>query len=532
MGGDYAFSLPTGSTLKFLAPASLGGSDSNDGLAPTVGGGHGPWFTPNHPMKCGEVILAAPGTYGTYPNASFFGTHGTVSNCPSTTGGIDGTGGVWFAVVLCAGSDIGSTNGCVIPGIGNTDGYGSVQLDEGQSNWAYSGFYFNTGCVNTSVPGTCSRSFQSRFCNPGSKNHHIALINSITTNSQQGWAFNGCGTITTPDHFTDYAASVGVITHNSAQNGDYQGSICVGSIDFVELGDWDTNPGTHAYIFNNYGINNQSPACGNLYDGHAFYIDTPDAHGFSQTAVIANNIGYMSTRACIAMTYYGYGATTLTFKLYNNTCYHNGVGSNNTDWPGINANTGNNVTLWTVLITNNISYEDANLPGGGMNFAAGSWYAISFPSSVFGSTGNENIFKSIATHCVYGSCDAGFNVAFNNQALPTMANFFVNPSFTNTADLLANRTGVPNCTGFENTTACLGWNARTSTLTTPSVISDLTANCAQCTGKGFQRPSTTCAPNPDYPVWLKGVNYLKASGFTAGATITEKTGLTTKPCGM
>jgi hypothetical protein len=123
---------------------------------------------------------------------------------------------------------------------------------------------------------------------------------------------------------------------------------------------------------------------------------------------------------------------------------------------------------------------------------------------------------------------------FNDQLVPSGANFYAtNPSFTNTTDLLANRMGVPNCAGFENTTQCMGWDARTGTLTTPSVISDLTASCTQCTGKGFQRPSVTCAPNADYPTWLKGIVYLHAvNGFVAGTPIVQRVGLVTKPCGL
>ena len=111
---------------------------------------------------------------------------------------------------------------------------------------------------------------------------------------------------------------------------------------------------------------------------------------------------------------------------------------------------------------------------------------------------------------------------FNNTRLPTGTNFFVNPSFTNTTDLLANQMGVPNCAGFTNTTQCMGWNAETRALTTPSVISDLTAGCGNCAGRGFQRPSVTCDVNADYPVWLKGINYLHATnGWVADTDNTE-----------
>ena len=51
-------------------------------------------------------------------------------------------------------------------------------------------------------------------------------------------------------------------------------------------------------------------------------------------------------------------------------------------------------------------------------------------------------------------------------------------------------------------------------------------------GKGYQAPSATCAPDSFYPTWLKGIVYLTASGFVNGATITENSGLISKPCNM
>ncbi len=88
--------------------------------------------------------------------------------------------------------------------------------------------------------------------------------------------------------------------------------------------------------------------------------------------------------------------------------------------------------------------------------------------------------------------------------------------------------GAPNCTGFAMVTQCMGWKAATSTLTTPSVISDLVPTNPDAIGKGYQLPSTTCAANSDYPTWLKGVVVLQWNG----TSITENAGLVSKPCGM
>src|SRR5262249_45962368 len=72
------------------------------------------------------------------------------------------------------------------------------------------------------------------------------------------------------------------------------------------------------------------------------------------------------------------------------------------------------------------------------------------------------------------------------------SNATTSPAFTNTSDLLSNRNGAPNCTGFITTTACMGWNANTQTLTNPSTIYDLMPQAAGASSKGYQKPSTTC----------------------------------------
>jgi hypothetical protein len=65
----------------------------------------GAWATPHHNVNCGDVIIALAGSY-----TKSFGINnwGAVSNCPSTSGGIDGAAGIYFAIVLCAGPYITS----------------------------------------------------------------------------------------------------------------------------------------------------------------------------------------------------------------------------------------------------------------------------------------------------------------------------------------------------------------------------------------------------------------------------------------
>ena len=157
-----------------------------------------------------------------------------------------------------------------------------------------------------------------------------------------------------------------------------------------------------------------------------------------------------------------------------------------------------------------------------------------------GVSGSQNITRASLSSCPAPYCsnsygDTTYSVETWGAESTIGTNTYENPAFTNTADLLANQLGVPNCSSFVNTTDCMGWNANTSTLRTPSIISDLIATAvgsspyySATAGKGYQLPSTTCAPNADYPTWLKGIVYLQWSG----TSLTENSGLVTKPCNM
>ena len=48
---------PAWATTYFLAPASGGGNDSNNGTSAST-----PWLSPNHAVNCGDVITAAAST--------------------------------------------------------------------------------------------------------------------------------------------------------------------------------------------------------------------------------------------------------------------------------------------------------------------------------------------------------------------------------------------------------------------------------------------------------------------------------------
>ena len=135
------------------------GSDRNSGTSPRTA-----WATPRHAVECGDVIIAAAGSYA----RNQFGTNswGEVSNCPSTRGGIDGRGGVYFAALLCAGPDITS---CSVDG----GRYEAVRVDA--SNWAIEGFIATQASTGNSACFSATSETNATL-------HHIAFINDIAIN--------------------------------------------------------------------------------------------------------------------------------------------------------------------------------------------------------------------------------------------------------------------------------------------------------------------------------------------------------------
>ena len=491
-GGNVAF---TALHTYYMSPT---GSDSNNGTSPST-----PWATPNHSVNCGDVIIAAAGSY---PDLHSFGT---VSNCPSTSGGIDGTGGIYFATLLCGAASVGD---CYITTKTNTTGdTHAMYLGD---NWAVEGWY-----VNTSGFG---RAFESYGCQTtGSANHHVAVINDISANNLEAFDTNDCGNASAKS--TDYAAVVGTIAQNSAQDG-----ICLAAIDIVGPGTYDTAAGTHFFIYGNFSYAHLNH-CGSDVEDYMF--DTWDFHNVNNQGIIANNIGFDSSRMCIQMFWQANNANTPRIKIYNNTCFQNNVstGGENLDAEiNIATNQSSSTNLpWVITVQNNIAYQPLTISSGSGHVAA---FAIYNNSGSFtnGASGTQNVFSANNGSCTARFCNSTFDAESFGTSAELGTNTYTNPAFTNTTDLLANRVGVPNCSGFATTTACMGWNANTSKLTTPSVISDLTPNAIGTSGKGYQKPSTTCAANADYPNWLKGVVYLHWNG----SALSENSDLVTKPCNM
>ena len=315
--------------------------------------------------------------------------------------------------------------------------------------------------------------------------------------------------------------------------------ICLGAIDAVGPAPVDSKAGTHIFFYSNFAVANiNNPSC-HASDGEGIMFDSWDVHGFTGQGVIQNNIVYDSSWVGLQIFQQKYHSSSPQMYILNNTFFDNNVCpyADHGNSGEINLQINGNFP-WTITLQNNIAktnrvHTSYGTEPGCAGTSTGYAYAAMLSGGsavklVVGGTGNQNIFSGEATGCGGNACDSGKNIVTYANGLYLGVNTYENPGFANTTDLLANHVGVPNCTGFVTTTACMGWNANTSTLTTPSVISDLVPTASGTAGKGYQLPSTTCAPNSLYPTWLKGVVYLHWNG----STLSENSDLSTKPCNM
>jgi hypothetical protein len=577
---------PTNSTFTalhtyYIAPttASPAGNDSNSGTSAS------PWATPHHTgLVCGDVILAATGNYGTFDGLSYWGTP---TGCPSTSGGIDGTGGIYFVTILCTGT-LGSCT---------TNQMTGVAFNITANNWAVEGWSVNSS--------DSDRAYQGYGCNtasagPNTMLHHIAFINDISADNYQAFDTDDCGdnygSVTVPSPAgVDYSAVVGMIAQNSAQENS---SVCIAAIDMVGPGVLDNNAGTHLFVYGNFSYANANPNCTGRYDTEDYMADSWEAHDFVATGVYANNIGYLADRYGFQWTGTGVSSQSPTVKVYNNTLFEDDVNTGADNLDG-DINIGGTVTIYAAItIQNNLvrqplpysaaytsftgyvtpnsgystltvtSVQSGSISGGyvlnggtnlgklsngGTGTGGTGTYFLSIQETVApvsgltahsavaafvldttanaitnGGSGQQNFFLANNTVCNATFCNSTYDAQTYGASTTLGTNTYTDPAFVNTTDLLANQVGVPNCSGFVTTTACMGWNANTSTLTTPSVISDLVPTASGTTGKGYQLPSTTCTANADYPTWLKGIVYLHWNG----SSITENKDLVTEPCGM
>jgi hypothetical protein len=359
----------------YISPA---GNDSNSGQDAAH-----PWASPKHTVKCGDTISIAAGTYRNYFGS---GQWGTVNNCPSA-------GGVYFAILICAGPYVSSCN------MGNTN---PVLIDK--SNWALEGV---TGCFNVSPKsGTL---------------HHVALINDVASGCSTGGFETYGGSAS-----ADYVAYVGDIAWNSAQGSGY----CYSGMSVYEPNNWDTNPGTHVFIAGNFSWSNIDGAgCygGANSDGEGIILDdfghTQDTDiPFTGQAVVEQNL-FLGNGGQGMHVFHNTSAKIFEF---NNTAYGNAQSTvNPATWL---SDADDMFGSGPMTVTNNImqsTLQHSANPG-----ANGNVYAFGvFQSSNL--TLDGNYIFGVAGRNLAIVFSPGFSVGTNTYATPN----FVNPTIP----------GAPSC---------------------------------------------------------------------------------------
>src|ERR1700691_1220698 len=211
------FTAPAWATTFFLAPASGGGNDSNNGTSAST-----PWLSPNHPVNCGDVITAAPST--AYSASNFgAGKWGAVT-CPS------GNNVAWL---ICATFDACKISASGTQGMRVTANYWGVQ------GWEVTATGSNGSCF-LAAPQSSSTI------------HHIIFANNIAN----GCTSNGFNNLNVGSASVDYIVIIGNIAYNAASGTGE----CFSGISIYQPQNSDTAAGTHIYVASNFSFRNMEPS--------------------------------------------------------------------------------------------------------------------------------------------------------------------------------------------------------------------------------------------------------------------------------
>jgi hypothetical protein len=497
-----AIAAPVPFSALHLYYISTTGDDRNSGRTPATA-----WRTPRHAVSCGDVILVEPGTYdGTW---SVFGADswGQVSDCPSRSGGIDGKGGIYFAVLLCAGPSLAS---CTV-----TSGNGpDFRVD--QSNWAVEGFSMTqSGGGDVGANGCAAATSESV-----TTRHHIAFINDVAANCN----FSGFGSYSwTSLGGVDQFAVVGAITYNDAASLN-AGGLCTSGISVIPVGGPDQSAGTHVFIAGNFGYRNiNAPSgAGCNTDGEGLVFDSWACTKYAYQAVAEQNVWWGNGSAGFEIfPNCPNNGDTARIYAFENTSYGNQRDPKRkgsaadlmlnqlapTPEGGGRYDVFENIFVTTEATSGDNSSTSVYAAGIAINNSNVSLIDVSrnyiwqsAPGSVT-TEGAPNTDVWVAGEHITASFPFGSNV-------------YSDPFFANAGNLVKES---PDCANYTNTTSCMNEKYH--------VARDLTPIAA--VGYGYAAPGP-CESDPYFPIWLKGVVFLRWTG----SRLTENSGLITKPCDL
>lgn len=444
----------------YIAPASGGGSDRNDGLTAST-----PWLTPNHSLDCGDLILAAAGDY----DAQYFnvGSWGSVS-CPKSNN---------VAWLKCAKFD-----SCHISTSTLSAG---IWID--RSFWGVQGWEVTTQ-KNGGLEPSCF--VVSPNWNNPVEVHHVILADNIA---------NGCqgGGISITNHpglmiGVDYLAIIGNIAYNATQGS----SECFAGISIYAPIQSDSVPGTHIYLAGNFAWNNWNPdtcAGGPATDGEGIILDEIDASNqslptpYAAQIVADNNILIANGGPGLQIDHNNVGSGPWA-TIYSR---HNTMWGNNHDLTVAGYGHGE----WLIGEVNNthstFDLGVTNIAKGGSGSPVYAFFVIDSP------TGTDSVSQS------WGYSASGTNA----DALVSPGFSFGSSNTFGTAPDLKDRVipPAPSCSAYATVAGCMA-----------TVINDFTPDNTAAKDFGYQVPGTTAVSDPLFPKWLCGVTHIPGRLVTMG----------------
>lgn len=441
-------------TTYYIAPESGGGNDSHDGLSADT-----PWLTPNHAVNCGDVLIAAPGTY---ESSNFYnGQWGTVT-CPSRNN---------VAWVKCA-----TAFACSITDSSESDMFIS------SSFWGVQGFVFSTtggstSCVSIAPPYST-----------GAQIDHIIVANNIVGPCTFDGISTNNGYGTTPTTGVDYVAYIGNIVYNTGGN---SGS-CAAGLSFYSPVASDSAAGTHDYMAGNFAWGNTS----NCGDGEGIIFDTidgveagwPTSATYSQQMAAEDNLTVFNHGPGIQvdLNMNGKGPWAPIYFEHNTSAY-NCQGPSDADYCA-------NIVLGTT-VTANASY---NLVVAPTQFAFGGSSVTEYGSAAMYAPGTTNHISNEFAYSAYGT---GVGSVGSPEFVAGSGNLTsTNPGLANPKS-----PGTPSCGSYATTAACMA-----------TVIANFTASNATAKSYGYQPPSSTPVADPLFPQWLCSASNLPSGLITMG----------------
>jgi hypothetical protein len=379
---------PAWATTYFLAPASGGGNDSNNGTSAST-----PWLSPNHPVNCGDTITATPSA--TYSASNFgAGKWGTVT-CPA------GNNVAWLE---CAAFDA-----CKI----SSSSSNGMQISS--SFWGVQGWEITTSS-NANI--TCF------LVTPPSSSviHHVVFANDIANGCENGgFSANYNGSTG-----ADYIAYVGDIAYNAASGG----SDCASGFNIVNPSNKDTAAGTHSYIAGNFSWSNVDPS--GCTDGEGIILDSIFTNGYTQQIYVSNNLIIGNGGRGIEVLKNNNASAAIIY-IEQNTTWNNEI--DNTETPG---GSFSEIFLFqdkNTTVSGNLAVTDhANGPQGFAYYA----YLCNSCDSSDSASGNDAF--SAAGNNYLAEFGSGFSFGTNATT---------NPSFSSAsvpgAPSCGSATSVPNC---------------------------------------------------------------------------------------